>query len=125
MATRQCRVVLPCHLNDNDTLFGGTALQWMDEVAYIAATRFTRKKMVTISVEEVKFLRTIKKGDIVEIIAKVVSTGNVKLKIQVELVVEGMYTGTKNKAVQAFYYFVSLDGHDNPVRLTKGSAAKG
>ncbi|MFP4288521.1 MAG: acyl-CoA thioesterase [Bacteroidales bacterium] len=120
MATRQCRMVLPCNLNDHDTLFGGTALQWMDEVAYIEATRFTRKKMVTTSVEEVKFEHSIKKGDIVEIIAKVVNTGNVKIKIQVEMIVEGMYTGTKSRAVKAFYYFVSLDANDNPVRLMKG-----
>ncbi len=42
--TRQFKVIFPSTLNDHDTLFGGTAMQWMDEVAYITATRFTRKK---------------------------------------------------------------------------------
>ncbi len=120
MATRQCRIVLPCYLNDHETLFGGTALQWMDEVAYIEATRFTRKKMVTTSVEEVKFEHSIRKGDIVEIIARVINTGHVKIKIQVEMIVEVMHTGDRKRAVKAFYNFVSLDANDNPVRLMKG-----
>ena len=42
--TRLFKAVFPGETNHYDTLFGGTALQWMDEVAFIAATRFTREK---------------------------------------------------------------------------------
>ncbi|MCW8357188.1 acyl-CoA thioesterase [Marinomonas pontica] len=53
--TRVAKMVFPATTNHYDTLFGGIALQWMDEVAYIAATRFSRKTMVTISTEQVDF----------------------------------------------------------------------
>ncbi len=43
--TRQFKAVFPCMLNDNKTVFGGEVLKWMDEVAYITATRFAREKM--------------------------------------------------------------------------------
>lgn len=33
--TTQTRVIFPCTLNDNNSLFGGKIMQWMDEVAYI------------------------------------------------------------------------------------------
>nr|HMQ43287.1 acyl-CoA thioesterase [Mariniflexile sp.] len=40
--TRQFKMVFPNTLNDHETIFGGTAMKWMDEVAYITATRFAR-----------------------------------------------------------------------------------
>jgi len=38
------RAVFPQSTNHYDTLFGGQALYLMDEVAFITATRFSRKK---------------------------------------------------------------------------------
>jgi len=38
--TKQFKVIFPHTLNDHDTLFGGIAMQWMNEVAYIVAFRF-------------------------------------------------------------------------------------
>jgi acyl-CoA hydrolase len=41
--TRIFKAVFPNTTNHYDTLFGGTAMHLMDEVAFITATRFTRK----------------------------------------------------------------------------------
>ncbi len=49
------KCVFPNTTNHYDTLFGGTALQWIDEVAFIIATRFSRQKMVTVSSDKVDF----------------------------------------------------------------------
>lgn len=40
------RFIFPEAANDNNTLFGGLAIKWIDEVAYITATRYTKKQMV-------------------------------------------------------------------------------
>ena len=40
--TRIAKVVVPAITNLYDTLFGGTLLGWMDEGAFITATRFGR-----------------------------------------------------------------------------------
>ena len=42
--TRITKAVFPNTTNHYATLFGGTALQWMDEAAFITATRFPGKK---------------------------------------------------------------------------------
>ena len=42
--TRVFKTVFPNTTNHYDTLFGGTAMALMDEVAFMAATRFCRKK---------------------------------------------------------------------------------
>jgi acyl-CoA hydrolase len=90
--TRKFKVIFPSTLNDHDTLFGGIAMQWMDEVAYITATRFTRMKMVTVSSEKVNFLLPMKSGTIAEIIGRAVKTKSVKIEIQVEIFMEDMYS---------------------------------
>jgi len=36
-STQQFRMVFPKHLNSNGTFFGGEAMQWLDEVAFVFA----------------------------------------------------------------------------------------
>lgn len=115
--TRQFKVIFPNTLNSHDTLFGGTAMQWMDEVAYITATRFTRMKMVTISTDKMKFKNPIKSGTIAEIIGKVVKIGTLKLDIQVEIWVEEMFSDKRFKAVNAVFTFAAIDNKHKPVKI--------
>lgn len=44
--TRLYKAIFPGETIHYETLFGGMALNWMDEIAFIAATRFTRQKVV-------------------------------------------------------------------------------
>ena len=61
--TRQFKVIIPGVLNAHNTLFGGIAMQWMDEVAYITATRFTRQKVVTVSSDKINFRHAVPYGN--------------------------------------------------------------
>lgn len=115
--TRQFKVIFPNTLNDHDTLFGGTAMKWMDEVAYITAIRFSKKKMVTVSVEKVQFLKPMKSGTIAEIIGKVIKVGNVKIEIQVEIYIEEMYSEKRQKVVNALFTFAAIDNSNKPIPL--------
>ncbi len=115
--TRQFKVIFPSTLNSHETLFGGTAMQWMDEVAYITATRFTRMKMVTISTDKMQFKNAIKSGTIAEIIGKVIKIGTLKLDIQVEIWVEEMFSDTRFKAVNAIFTFAAIDRNHKPIKI--------
>jgi acyl-CoA hydrolase len=115
--TRQFKMIFHSTVNDHDTLFGGTAMQWMDEVAYITATRFTRMKMVTISSEKIEFIQAINCGSIVEIIGKVVKVGSVRIEIKVEIFIENLDNDNREKAVDAIFTFAAIDGNHNPIRI--------
>jgi len=115
--TRQFKVIFPNTLNDHDTLFGGTAMQWMDEVAYITAIRFSKKKMITVSSEKVQFLLPIKSGTIAEIIGKVTKVKNVKIEIQVEIYIEDMYSDNRQKAVDALFTFAAINDENKPIPI--------
>ena len=115
--TSQFRLIFHHSVNDRDTLFGGTAMKWMDEVAYITATRFTRMNMVTVCCGKMEFLRPIQYGVIAEIIGKVINVGNAKIVIQVEIFMEDMHKDTRSKAVEACFTFAAIDAAHNPVRI--------
>jgi acyl-CoA hydrolase len=116
--TTQTKIVFPGSLNDRNILFGGIALKWMDEVAYITATRFLRKEAVTVSVENIKFSKPVKQGDIIEITGKVTEMGSVKLKVQVLVLVEDKNSDRQEKAIEANFWFAAIDENQNPIRIT-------
>lgn len=113
--TRIFKAVFPNTTNHYDTLFGGTALQLMDEVAFICATRFARKRMVTVSSDRVDFEHPIPAGTLVELIATVAEVGNKSLKIQVDIFIEEMYEDVRKKAISGQFTFVAIDKNKNPI----------
>ena len=115
--TRVVKIVFPNTTNHYDTLFGGTTLHMMDEVAFITATRFSRLKMVTVSSDKVDFTHPIPGGTLVELIGNVVRVGNTSLQVRVELFVEQMYSEERVKAVSGLFTFVAIDQDKRPVRI--------
>lgn len=96
--TRIFKAVFPNTTNHYDTLFGGTAMHMMDEVAFITATRFSRQIMVTVSSDRIDFKKPIPAGTIVELIGTVTHIGNTSLKVRVEIYVEQMYSEDREKS---------------------------
>jgi acyl-CoA hydrolase len=115
--TRIFKAVFPNTTNHYDTLFGGTAMQLMDEVAFITATRFSRQRMVTVSSDRIDFTKPIPAGTIVELIGRVSQLGRTSLKVQVEIYIEEMYSMTREKAVKGEFTFVAIDENKNPIKV--------
>lgn len=112
------KVVFPNTTNHYDTLFGGTAMNMMDEVAFIAATRFSRKKVVTISSDKIDFNEPIPAGTIVELVAEVVDIGTTSLKVKVDLFQEEMYKDTpQRKSISGVFTFVALDENNKKTKV--------
>lgn len=115
--TRQFKAIFPTSLNANETLFGGQAMQWMDEVAYITATRFTRQRMFTVNTENIKFLKAVNPDSIVEVVGRIEKAELVKLKVKVEIYVEEMYGTGRIKAIEGVFVFAALDQNRKPIRI--------
>lgn len=92
-------------------------MQLMDEVAFIAATRYSRQRMVTVSSDRIDFKKPIPAGTIVELIGKVTYIGNTSLKVRVDIFVEQMYSLERDKAVSGEFTFVAIDDQKNPMKI--------
>ncbi|HNS41251.1 MAG TPA: acyl-CoA thioesterase [Taishania sp.] len=115
--TRIFKAVFPNTTNHYDTLFGGTAMQLMDEVAFITATRFSRQRMVTVSSDRIDFKKPIPAGTIIELVGKVTYLGSTSLKIRVEIYIEQMYEEHREKAISGEFTFVAIDESKKPVKI--------
>lgn len=115
--TRIFKAVFPNTTNHYDTLFGDTAMQLMDEVAFITATRFCRQRVVTISSDKIDFTQPIPAGTIVELCGKVIHVGNTSMKVKVEIFVEEMYSESREKAVVGEFTFVAIDEQKKPIKI--------
>ena len=113
--TRVTKAVFPPTTNHHNTLFGGTALAWMDEVSFIAATRFCRLPLVTVSSDRIDFKHAIPAGSIVELIGRVIKVGTTSLKVEVEVFVESMSSDARVRAISGVFSFVAIDEQQKSV----------
>ena len=115
--THVFKAIFPNTTNHYDTLFGGTALQWMDEVAFITATRFSRRKMVTVSSDKVDFREPIPGGTIVELVGHITRLGSTSMDVQVDIYVEEMYSNSRHKAISGSFTMVAINDFKKPVPI--------
>lgn len=118
--TRIFKAVFPSSTNHYDTLFGGTTMALMDEVAFITATRFCRQKLVTVSSDKIDFKKPIPAGTIVELVGRVSHVGNTSVKVKVEIFIEQMYSETREKAVNGEFTLVAIDNDKQKVKIAVG-----
>lgn len=112
--TRVTKTVFPGRTNHHNTLFGGEALAWMDEAAFIAATRFCRKPLVTVCSDRVDFKESIPAGSIIELVAKIEHVGRTSIRVVVDIFVENMFNDDQHKAISGSFTFVALGPDRKP-----------
>jgi acyl-CoA hydrolase len=111
------KAVFPETTNHHDTLFGGTAMQWMDEISFIAATRFSRQSIVTVSSDRIDFKHPVPAGTIVELTASIIEVGRTSLKVEVNMMVESMYLDNQTNAITGYFTFVAVDENKKPTEI--------
>lgn len=107
--------IFPGSANHYGTLFGGQAMAWMDQAAFICATRWCRQKVVTAHSSAIDFHESIPVGTIVELVAKVVKVGRTSMTVEVQLWVEPMKRAERTLACEGSFVLVAVDEHNQPV----------
>lgn len=92
-------------------------MQLMDEVAFITATRFSRKKVVTVSSSKIDFNRSIPSGTLIELIGTVSRVGNTSLDVFVEIYIEQMYSDHRERAIEGTFTFVAINDQKQPISV--------
>ncbi|MEN1925212.1 acyl-CoA thioesterase [Luteimonas sp. MJ293] len=114
---RLLEIVFPDHTNHLGTLFGGQALAWMDKAAFIAASRYARRTVVTARSDQVDFKLPIRQGQLVETIARVVEVGRTSMQVQVELVAEDLLSGKREVCTRGRFVMIALDESGQPTPI--------
>ncbi|MFN8111025.1 MAG: hotdog domain-containing protein [Thermoleophilia bacterium] len=87
----------------------------MDRAAFVAATRHCRSEAVTIAVDQVDYVAPVGHGEIVEVLASVVSTGRTSMTVRVSMVSEKLLSGERRLCGRGRFVFVALGEDGRPV----------
>ncbi len=123
---RMIEMVFPEQTNHLGTLFGGQALAMMDKAAFIAASRYARRAVVTASSERVDFHVPVRQGQLVELLARVVATGRTSITVETQLFSEDLLTGERKLCTTGRFVLVAVDADGNksavlPLAATHGA----
>lgn len=113
--THVFKAVFPGTTNHHNTMFGGSVLYIMDEIAFMTATRFSRKTIVTVSSDKIDFKYPIPAGTLVELIGTVSRVGKTSLDVQVDVFIESMYRDGRDKAISGTFTLVAINENKRPV----------
>jgi acyl-CoA hydrolase len=114
---RLLEMVFPDQTNHYGTLFGGHALALMDKAAFIAASRYSRRTVVTARSEQIDFRSPVRQGQLIELIGRVVATGRSSMTVAVDLYAEDLLSGERQLCTRGHFVMIALDAEHKPVAV--------
>ena len=118
--SRLVEIVYPENTNSQGTLFGGHALSLMDRLAFIVASRHTRKPIVTASSERVEFRLPVKEGDLIDLVGRVTHVGRTSLRVSIDMYREELLTGQRDLCTTGEFLMVAVDDSGRPTPAVAG-----
>lgn len=115
--TFQTKLVLPPDTNHLGTIFGGTVLSHIDEIAAISAMKHSKCVVVTASIDRVNFVSSAKVGDILYLEAAVVYTGRTSMEVYVKVECENLHTGIRKITTTSVLTMVAINENGVPVPI--------
>ena len=111
---RIVEIVFPTDTNSQGSLFGGHALSLMDRLAFIVASRYARKPVVTVSTDKVEFLSPVKVGNLIELIGRISRVGHTSITVEIEMYAENLLTGERHLCTTGRSVMVAVDAEGRP-----------
>ena len=115
-SAKYSQLVMPDHINNVNTLFGGQMISWMDLAAAKVSFRFLKDSKawgaVTRAIDHVEFKEAVYAGEWVTMIATIISVGKSSIKIEVEAYAEG-HDSLKRLVCTAIITMVSVIEQEN------------
>ncbi len=113
-----CTLVRTEHLNHYGRLFGGQLLRWVDEFAWVAASRqFPGRNLVTRAMADVEFRHQVRNGAILTFRTELQGQGSTSVCYTVIVHAEYPHTGESQEVFSTAVTLVAVDENGHKVRL--------
>lgn len=109
--------VLPPHANALGSVFGGQIMAWVDLAGAICAQRHSGFMAVTAFVDDMKFQKPVRVGEVVRLDARVTAVFRTSMEIEVVVEGENAMTGARWPCVDARLTFVAIDEAGRPTSI--------
>jgi len=112
-------LMMPTHVNNLGSVFGGAILQLMDKAAYVSAARHAGVPCVTASFDRVDFVSPIRVGELVTLRATVNFAGKSSMEVGVVVTAEDFLNGKKREAFRGRCTMVALGPNGRPAPVPR------
>jgi len=102
-------LALPSDANTIGTVFGGRILHLMDTAAAIAARRHSNHRVVTVAVDQVRFVKPIYVGHVITLLVSLNRAFKTSMEIGIKVMAEDTYQGSRFHAASAYFTLVGMD----------------
>ena len=113
-------LAMPRDSNPNRDIFGGWILSQMDIGGGLLAKEVTRGRAVTITVDKMTFVRSVRVGDTICVYAKVVRIGNSSLDVKLEVWAKDLmeeFEEQRHIVSEGVFRYVAIDEQGRPRRI--------
>ncbi len=110
-------LMTPDTANFSGHVHGGTVLKLLDQVAYACASRYARRYVVTLSVDQVMFRQPIHVGELVTFLASVNHTGSSSMEVGIKVIAEDIRSQTVRHVNSCFFTMVAVDDERKPTAV--------
>ncbi|MDX8414552.1 MAG: acyl-CoA thioesterase [Mariprofundales bacterium] len=107
----------PTDANFGGNVHGGSAMKWLDQAAYACATAWSGHYCVTAFMGDINFHQPVAVGNLVEVKAKIIHTGNTSMHLSVSLRACNPTQCQLSQAIHCLMVFVAVDDNGTPVKV--------
>lgn len=107
----------PTDVNFGGKVFGGSVMKWIDHAGYSCAANWSSSYCVTAYVGGIRFLQPIRVGDLVELRAELMHTGNSSMHISVSVYARNPMDEKSRFTTHCILVFVAVDSDGEPTRV--------
>ncbi len=116
-------LAMPADANPHGDIFGGWLMSQIDIAGSVVAIQTARERVVTVAVNEMRFLQPVSVGDLVSVYARLKRVGRTSVTVEVEAFAEREHERNQLQQVAAATLtYVAIDESGSPrvVSPTKG-----
>lgn len=114
----QLQPVFKAHLNDQDRLFGGQLVAWIDIVAGAVARRHCHRNVTTAEIDSLQFKAPVYAGNVVVLYGRLTYVGHTSMEVRVDSYVEAL-NGDRKLVNTAYLVLVALDENGKPTPVPR------
>ena len=107
----------PTDVNFGGKVHGGAVMKWIDQAGYACAVGWSGYYCVTVYIGGIRFYKPVFIGQIVEVRARVVHTGNSSMHIAIDVSATEPKTGARKRTTRCLIVFVAVDGAGDTVSV--------
>jgi acyl-CoA hydrolase len=107
-------LMTPDTANFSGNVHGGTILKLLDQVAYACASRYAKRYVVTLSVDQVVFRQPVHVGELVTFLSLVNHTGTSSMEIGIKVIAEDIRSQVVRHVNSCFFTMVAVGDNKKP-----------